>query len=152
RRVKARGDDGADSGISVGHAVHAPSDSIGRSRFVGNELKAGAEQDCCRGRRDGYGGGGRVVASATCQGQADDEREARPYQPRFHAFVSNFRDLSGPFGARASLIQNVRLTVKRKVEVGSKKLIRCVLTWKLRSCGRTCESQRLGPTESLKLL
>jgi hypothetical protein len=33
--------------------------------------------------------------------------------------------------ARASLIQNVRLTVKRKVEVGSKKLIRCVLTWKL---------------------
>src|SRR5260370_5704024 len=51
-----------------------------------------------------------------------------------HAFMlvsPIFHDLSGPCGARASLIQNVRLTVKRKVVLGSKKLILCVLTRKL---------------------
>jgi hypothetical protein len=50
----------------------------------------------------------------------------KPNQPN-RAFMLR-SPISMPFlarrGARWSLIQNVRLTVKRKVEVGSKKLIR----------------------------
>src|SRR4029077_18783458 len=101
----------------------APLHGIGRSRRGGDKPEARAEQDGRRSGRNGYSNRGAVV-SASCRAHAADERQAKQSQPGFHALVSNVRGLSCPAGARSQFIQKVRLTVKRNVERGSKKLIR----------------------------
>ena len=57
----------------------------------------------------------------TSVAQIDANRTFILLSPMPVAFLARLKAWSSP-------IQNVRLTVKRKVETGSKKLIRCVFT------------------------